>query len=85
MNKSSTKNQHEGCNMKIAKRLLMVFLCLFLLSGASLAIAECNKNEVFNAYGFYNQGGFPEYTMLMGPFTTISECQEAEKRFFAAK
>lgn len=71
--------------MRITKRLLVMFLCLFLFSSPSVTIAECSKNEIFNAYGFYNQGGFPEYTMLMGPFTNIEECQKAEKKFLAEK
>lgn len=59
----------------------MMFLCLFLFSSPSLTIAECSKNEIFNAYGFYSQGGFPEYTKLIGPFTDIEACQKAEKNF----
>ena len=71
--------------MRITKGLLMMFLSLFLFSIPSLTIAECKTNEIFNAYGFYSQGGFPEYTKLMGPFTDIKECQKAEKKFLAEK
>lgn len=64
------------------KAVMLLFICLLLLFSVSQSFAQCNKNEIFGAYGFYgNNDKFPEYVSLYGPYTNLTECNTAEENY----
>lgn len=71
--------------MKKRQTLFACILCAVFTLTTQASFTECHKSEVFNAYGFYGEGGFPESSSLMGPFLTFDGCQTAQKKYSSSK